>query len=148
LKCDLASNKIAAATRITVTAVPAVPADTDALPCPPSRDAGAYRVNDSGDLVTWDTRVLDAWQHSFLSHDIAVANAASLHPDSYGSGDGIGYRPLNDLEGPMRAGDLYHAHRRHDSPNLLLSSHVHPQPYCTRHRMTYPLQNASRPALT
>jgi hypothetical protein len=79
LEGDLAGNKIAAATGITISAVPAVPADSDPLALYPSDNAYADRVNYSGDFMSRNPRVLDTRPHSLLGHGITVANSTSLN---------------------------------------------------------------------
>jgi hypothetical protein len=85
-----------------------------------------------GHLMPGYPRVLNSRVRSLLGERIAVADAARLHPDPYRSGARLRYLPFYDLEGPVRAGDLHHAHRRHASSSLVPSSEVHPQSGCIR----------------
>jgi hypothetical protein len=67
---------------VTVTAVSAVPSDSDPLARPPSGDAAPDRINHSRHLVAGYPRVLNARITSFLGERIAVADAACLYPDA------------------------------------------------------------------
>ena len=78
LERDLTGNEIAAPARIAVAAVAAVPANANPLPLCPSSNAWTDRVNDSGDLVPWDARVLNARPGSLLGHGITMANSTSF----------------------------------------------------------------------
>src|SRR5207249_3274736 len=105
-----AGKKLSTPAVVAMAAIAAVPPNAHALPRLPSGDAGAHRIDHAGHLMTWDPRVLNSRVRSLLGERIAVADAASLHPDPHRSGARPRYRPLNDLERPIRAGDLHHPH--------------------------------------
>jgi hypothetical protein len=95
-------------------AISAVPPHAHPLAGLPSHGAGAKRIDHPGHLMSGYPRVLNSRVRPLLGEGIAVADAARLYPDPDRSGARLGYLPLNGLEGPVRAGDLYHAHRCHD----------------------------------
>jgi len=107
---DLTGNEVTAAARIAVTAVAAVPADSDPLALRPSGDACAHRVNDSGDFMSWDPRVLNAWPRSLLGHGIAVTDSTSLNLDAHVSNAGLRDFAFNNFKGSIRASDLHDTH--------------------------------------
>ena len=93
----------------------AVPADSYALAFFPRGDAGAELVDDAGDFVAGDARVLDSGPLAFFGEDVAVADAAGLHLDEDMSGGGRGNLALDDLEFRSGAGDLCGFHSCHAS---------------------------------
>jgi len=110
LECDLTGYEVAAAARITVTAMSAVPPHADALAWGPVRDAVADPVNDPRDLVSRDSGVLNTWPRSLLGHGVAVADTASLNLNS----DGPGARPwdlaFNEFKRSLRTSGLNNTH--------------------------------------
>jgi hypothetical protein len=84
----LASKKIAAATRLTVTAVPAMPADADSLTVSKIDDRRTYSINSPNDLMPGDARIFDGHRAS-LDQGVTVADATSLNLDAYGSRAGL-----------------------------------------------------------
>src|SRR5262249_32940766 len=113
-----AGEEVAATAVVAVAAMAAVPPDADGLARLPAGGAGADLVDDAGDLVAWDPGVLETRKPALLDERIAVADAAGADLDPHGAGAGLGDRPLDDLEGAFRAGNLRDAHRRHDSSNF------------------------------
>jgi hypothetical protein len=97
LERDLAGNEIAATARVTIATVPSMPADTDALTRCPPRNAGAYRIYGSGNLVSWDSRVLKARPRALLCKRIAVTDATSINFDADLSRAWLGDFPLNNF---------------------------------------------------
>jgi hypothetical protein len=91
-------------------AVSAVPGDSDPLAwCPPG-DVWADRIDDAGDLMAWDPRVLDAGPDALLCKGVAVADATSLNLDAHGSGPGLWDVAFNKLKGALPLGDLHDTH--------------------------------------
>jgi hypothetical protein len=106
----LAGNEVTTTARIAVPAVSAVPADSDPLAwCPPG-DAWADRINDSGDLVSWDPWVLEARPSSLLCKGVAVADATSLNLEAHESSPGLWDVAFNELKTAFRLSDLHDTH--------------------------------------
>ncbi len=59
-----------------------VPADADALAPLPLRDTGAQFIDDTGDFVPWNARILNAGPRPFLNQRVAVADATGLDLDA------------------------------------------------------------------
>ena len=68
---------------IAITAVTAVPTNTDALASSPRLHPFADNIDDSNDLVSRHTRILDTGPESFFDQRIAVTNAARLHLEAH-----------------------------------------------------------------
>src|SRR2546423_1170672 len=81
----------------------------------PSGNACADRVDDSGGLMSRNTRVLDARPGSFLGDGIAVAYAASLDFNTHRTRSGFGDFTFNDFQRPIGTSDLHDMHLRHNS---------------------------------
>jgi hypothetical protein len=90
--------------------VAAVPADADSLPRLPSRNALTDGVDDSGDLMSWDPRVLDAWPQSLLGHGVAVADAARFDFDPHLPRAGRRDFTFHYFEWSIRANNLHSTH--------------------------------------
>jgi hypothetical protein len=106
----LAGNEVTTTARIAVPAVSAVPADSDPLAwCPPG-DACPDRIDDSGDLMSWDPRVLDARPDSLLCKEVAVADATRLNLDAHEPSPGLWDVAFNELKGAFRLSDLHDTH--------------------------------------
>ena len=58
--------------------VPAMPANTDALALGPCSDTSAELVDDAGNFVTGNARILNSGPEAFFHKQIAVAGAASV----------------------------------------------------------------------
>jgi hypothetical protein len=110
LEGDLTGNKVTAAARIAVTAVPAVPADPDPLALCPSNNACANSVNDAGYFMSRDPRVLNARPQSILDHDIAVTDATCINLYSHMADAGLRDLAFNKFKGTARASDLHYTH--------------------------------------
>ena len=117
----MAGDEITAPARITVATVSAVPADTDPLARCPSGNACTDRINDSGNLMPWDSRVLYARPESLLGERVAVTDASSLHLDTRLPGARLGCFPLDNFQGPFWASDLRGTHLSHNSSDVSLS---------------------------
>src|SRR5262249_3164716 len=88
--------------------------DADALAgLPPPRDVLAHGVDHTDHLVPRDAREGDAGPEALLGHRVAVTDAAGLNLDPHGPWSRVGYRALDDLEGPAGAKDLGAPHRGH-----------------------------------
>jgi len=82
LRSDLAGEEVTPTARITIAAVSSMPAHPDPLADLPLSDATPDGVDDSGDFVPGDSRVLDAWVETFFREYVAVTDAAGLNLDS------------------------------------------------------------------
>jgi hypothetical protein len=114
-----AGKEVAAAAGVAVAAVPAVPADADALAGFPADDAGADGVDHADQLMARDARVLNAGEQAVFGHRVAVADAAGVYLDPHGAGGWLGDIALDDFKGAFGMGDLDGTHLGHD---LLLFS--------------------------
>src|SRR5439155_21997801 len=104
----------------------AVPTDTDTLAYFPAGYAGADIVDDTGDFVPGDTRVLNSRPVSFFHETVAVTDAASLNFNPHMSGDWIGNFTLDNFKIRAGLGDLDHFHFRHgNSPFDFLDLRQH-----------------------
>ena len=112
---EAAEEEVAPAAGIAVTAMPAMPADPDAIADVPAEDIGADGVHDACDLMAGHTRVLDSGPEPILRQRVAVADPAGLDPHAHETGAGHRNLALDHLEGPSRPRDLNRAHLRHDS---------------------------------
>jgi hypothetical protein len=121
LGSDLAGHEVSAATGVAVPAMSSVPPDSDPLAAGPSRDAGADSIDDAGDLMSGDARVLHARPESLRREGVAVTNAARLHPDAYASWSGSRNLAFDHFEAALRPTHLHDTHVRHwssRSPNI------------------------------
>src|SRR5262249_34233975 len=91
----------------------AVPADPDPLSRFPLSHARADRIDDTGDLVTWNTWVLDAGPAAFLHEHFAMTHAARLDSNANLAGPRLRDFPLDDLEISDTLRDLRRLHLRH-----------------------------------
>jgi hypothetical protein len=97
-------------------AVSTVPADSDALAFAPTHDAGADRINDSSDLVSGYSRVLNTRVGSFLGQRVAMADATRLDLDTNLSDSRLRNFSFDKFKGTIGLGNLHDAHLRHRSP--------------------------------
>jgi hypothetical protein len=109
-----ASKELASPAMIAMPAVASVPAYSYSLARLQVWYAGPDCIDDACHFVAWDTRIFNPRPGSFLNERIAVANATSLDFDAHPSRAWIGDGPLDDFQRGVRAGDLGHAHGRHD----------------------------------
>src|SRR5439155_23513274 len=79
----------------------------------PAGDAGTDRVDDPGDLVSGDARILKARPDPFLRQGITVADAGCLHTDAHLPCIRLGYLALHDLVRALGAHDLGSTHPGH-----------------------------------
>src|SRR6266542_1321414 len=115
LRRDLAGDEVPSPAGIAASAVPAVPADPDAIPHGPAGNVAAERIDRSGDLVPGNARIGDARPVSFDRQEIAVADAARLDANPDLPGTGFGHFALDRLQGCSRPGNLDRTHLRHES---------------------------------
>jgi hypothetical protein len=101
--------------------VPAVPADPDPLTYCPCGNSGADLIDGSCNLMSRNSRVLNARQGSLLRERVAMTDAASFHPDTHLSATGFGYFTLNNFNGPVWASDLRGTHLCHNASDRLSS---------------------------
>ncbi len=100
--------------------MPGVPTDTDALAGGPTRgDVIADGVDHADDFMARHARVLDAGHVAFLGEGVAVADAAGLDLDPYGTRTGLGDGAFDELEWAARFGNLYGAHACHGHSGVL-----------------------------
>ena len=90
--------------------MPAVPADSGPLTRYPSSDAVAGRIDESGDFMSRNPRVLEARPSSILGHGIAVADATSLDLYAHLASAGFRYLAFHEFQGAARASYLYDTH--------------------------------------
>jgi hypothetical protein len=98
----------------------AVPAHAGALAFGPSLNAGAYRIDNTGDFMPRHARILDARPRSLLGHGITVTDAASFDLDAHRTGAGFGDFAFNNFKGSIRPSDLHNTHLRHNFSDLAL----------------------------
>jgi hypothetical protein len=122
LGSDLTGDEIATPARIAVATVSAVPANAGTLPQCPSGNAGTDCIDNSCNLMSRDSRVLNARPGSLLRERVAMADAASFHPDTHFSVARFGYFTLNHFNGPVRASDLRSTHLCHIASDRFVSS--------------------------
>lgn len=113
LRCDLAGDEVAAATRIAIPAVAAVPTHSDPLAGFPWGDALSDRVDDSGNFVSGNARILDAGPSALFGKRIAVADTAGLDLDSHRARARLRDFAFNELKRPLRTWDLHNTHHWH-----------------------------------
>jgi hypothetical protein len=101
-----AEDEIAAAAGRTVITVAAVPTEAYALAWLEERHIGADRIDDAGDLMAGNARILDAGPITELGQRIAVADAAGLNPNANVAGAGIGKFSCDELKRSAGGGNL------------------------------------------
>src|SRR3954467_3671795 len=72
-------NEVTAPAGVADEAMPAMPADTNALARLPLRDVGANRVDPAGNFVAGNTRILQSGESRLLDDGVAVTDAAGFH---------------------------------------------------------------------
>src|SRR5690348_12970955 len=80
--CDTeipASHEVATPTGVALTTMSTMPAHTHPLPPCPCRHAGSHFVDNAGDLVARDPRVVQAGPIALLYKQVTVTNSAGLH---------------------------------------------------------------------
>src|SRR5260370_32631386 len=92
-----------------------MPANPDPLAGFPSRDARADRIDDAGDLVSGDSRVLEARPEALFGQRVAVADAPGRDPEAHRCGAGLRDFAFHEFERSLRAGDLNCTHPCHSS---------------------------------
>jgi len=96
----LAGDEIAFAARGASEVVAAVPSDADALAFLPIGDAGAGFVDDAGNFVAGNARILDAGENTVFGEMVAETDAASLDLDTHLSGGGLGISRSTSSKSP------------------------------------------------
>jgi hypothetical protein len=87
-----------------------MPADADPLSSFPSNDARTYGIDDAGDLMAGNSRILNAWKGPLLSERVAVTDSTGLDFDSHQSNPGFRDVALDQLKGGVWA---FYLHRTH-----------------------------------
>jgi hypothetical protein len=122
---QLAGKELTAATSIAVPAVSAVPTDSDSLAICPFGNTRADGINDSNNLMPWNSRVLNIREGSCFNYRVATADPAGLDLDSHRSGTWLRDSALNKFEGSIRVRDLYDTHLGHSSSNRIFHQALH-----------------------
>jgi hypothetical protein len=102
----LAEDELASPTGLAVVAVASMPAEADALTDFEEWNVGGDGVKDSGDFVTGDAGVGDAGKEAVLGEVVAVADAASLHPDANVARTGLGEFFFDEFKRGLGGWDL------------------------------------------
>src|SRR5437870_4583752 len=110
----LAGDEIAFAAGGASKIVAAVPSDSGALAFLPIGDARAGFVDDAGNLVAGNARVLDAGENAIFGEMVAETDAASLDLDTHLSGAGLGDFTFDKFEIAASFGDLDCLHFWHE----------------------------------
>src|SRR5262249_24617950 len=118
----LAVDEIAAPALLADEAVPAVPANADALAFLPVRDAGADRIDHAGNLVSRHARILQARPLPFLGEGVAVADPACFDSDAYRAAGRRRNLALHHLECCAGTRNLDDAHPRHSKTLRFLTN--------------------------
>jgi hypothetical protein len=91
--------------------VAAIPADADPLSLLPSGDLGAQFIDDAGNFVARNPRILNSRPEAFFHKHVAVANAAGLYSDPDLSSFWRRNLALDNLEIRARFRNLRRFHR-------------------------------------
>ena len=110
----LAGEKVTAAAGLAVPAVSAMPTDSDPLTLGPAHDACADRINNSGNLMSRDSRVLNTWEGTLLGQRVAVADATRLDLDAYPPGGRLRNFTFDKFKLTIRLSNLDDAHLLHE----------------------------------
>src|SRR5262249_13730113 len=89
----------------------AIPAYADPLSLLPSGDLGAQFIDDAGNFVARNPRILNSRREAFFHKHVAVANAAGLHFDPDLSSSWRRNLALDNLEIRARSWNLHRFHR-------------------------------------
>src|SRR5262249_29505616 len=111
-----AVDEVARAAALALGAVPAVPADTDALADLPRADLAADLVDPPRDLVTGNAGISEARPVSVLHQCIAVANAARFDFDAHLVRARFQKWPVNHFQLSAGPTDLHRCHVLHGLP--------------------------------
>jgi hypothetical protein len=76
----------------------------------PSNNAFANRINNSGDFMSRNPRVLNARPHSLLGQGIAVADATGVDLYTHVSDAGLRDLAFNEFKGATSVTDLHGTH--------------------------------------
>ena len=90
--------------------MPTMPTNPNPLPPRPSGDAWPDGIDQSDDLMSRYTRVLNSRKRSFPDQRVAVADPAGLDLDSHRSIGWLWNLALDDFKGCIRAWNLHDAH--------------------------------------
>jgi hypothetical protein len=109
----LAGKKITTATGLAAPTIPAVPTNADPLALGPTHDASANCVNESGHLMSRNSRILNAGEGPLLYQRVAVADATRLYLDAYLPRSWLWNFSFDKFKGTIRLSHLYDTHLRH-----------------------------------
>src|SRR2546421_106390 len=79
----LAGEEITTPASIAVATVSAVPTNSDPLRFGPAHDAGADRINNAGDLMSRNSRILNTREGALFGKRVAMADATRLDLDAH-----------------------------------------------------------------
>lgn len=91
-------------------AITTMPADAYALAGFKLSNTFTEFIHDADDFMAGDTRILQSGPQAVFYQDVAVADAAGMHFDSYPIGRRFGDGTFDDFEGCARTGYLGNAH--------------------------------------
>jgi hypothetical protein len=110
LERNLTGHEVAAAARITIATVSTVPADADPLTLYPALNLLSNFIDNSGNLMSRDARVLNPRPRSLLGQRVAVADAAGLDFDAHGTDAGFRGLAYDYFNGSIWFSDLRDTH--------------------------------------
>jgi hypothetical protein len=108
-----AENEISPAAELAGKTMAAVPTYSDALSRLPVCYIGADGVDSSGDFMTGNSGILNAWEKSFLDEDVAVTNSTGFHLDANLVAAGIGDISFDKFEAAAGFCNLHCFHASH-----------------------------------
>ena len=120
---ELTQNEVAAAARVALEAVSAMPTNSHALAGLPQGDVSANGIDAPGNLVARHSRVLNSRPQPFFHERVAVTDAAGFHLDAHLPASGLRSWALDDFETTSRLADLdgLHANPFLCDVNILVS---------------------------
>jgi hypothetical protein len=93
--------------------VATIPTNPHPLARFPASHFSPDRIYRPGDLMSWNSRVRDAWPMALFYKRVAVAYPTSLNFNLYPTDARLGNLPLDKLERSARTWNLSCAHLRH-----------------------------------
>jgi hypothetical protein len=114
-RLGLAGEEIPSAAGIAVSAVPAVPAHSQALARSPSGNTWSDGVDHPNHFMSGNSRVLNPGQVALFGERIAVTDPARLDSDSDGAGGRLRNIALDNLERAIGARHLNATHLGHET---------------------------------
>src|SRR2546423_3657114 len=90
-----------------------MPTNSNSLARAPTDNAFANLINDSGDLMSRNSRILKTRIKPFLGQRVAMADATRLDLDPHLTVAGRRNLSFDKFKGTIRPGNLYGSHLRH-----------------------------------